>query len=141
MLKTALAGAMLAMVSFVSVSHDGTSLNVGVSSASAAENVIITEGHIARLRNALRLTSAQMQHWRPVESALRAMARNRSQQSDGNDSGYFQRAKAKVSGYAVSTANAGRLAAAARPLISILDEEQKKNGLAVIRSMGVASML
>src|ERR1041384_8791200 len=41
----------------------------------AAQDVVVTEGKIARLRAALRLTGEQLQHWHPVEAALRAAIR------------------------------------------------------------------
>ena len=101
MKKAVLAGVFaLAMVGSLFVSEHG----VGATPA-AAQEVVITEGHIARLRSALRLTSEQMQHWHPVEAALRAAIRNGSRgdetSNDGANEGFVQRVKTRVRGYAV----------------------------------------
>ena len=109
---------------------------IGLSTASAQE-VTLTEGKIYRLKHALRLTSEQMQHWRPVESALRAALRSHGE-DDGD--GLVQRVRAKVRGYAVQAQTLQRVASVAGPLIASLDEGQKRSGMNVIRSMGVASM-
>src|SRR5919204_7033136 len=60
----------LAMLGPLLVSEKG----FGPASASAQE-VAVTEGKIARLRAALHLRAEQLVHWRPVEAALRAAAR------------------------------------------------------------------
>ena len=71
MRKAVFAGAVaLAMMGPLFVSEKG----IGPSPA-AAQDVVVTEGKIARLRGALRLTGEQLQHWRPVEAALRAAIR------------------------------------------------------------------
>jgi len=52
----------------------------------SAQDAVVTEGKIARLRSALRLTAEQLQHWRPVEAALRAAIREQraaGEQSEG----------------------------------------------------------
>lgn len=51
-------------------------------------NVVITEGHIARLRGVLRLSPAQQQLWAPVEVALSDLAR---QQARGEAAGFVAR--------------------------------------------------
>jgi len=138
MKKAVLAGVFaLAMVGSLFVSEHG----VGATPA-AAQEVVITEGHIARLRSALRLTSEQMQHWHPVEAALRAAIRNGSRgdetSNDGANEGFVQRVKTRVRGYAVQASALHGVAAAAGPLIASLDENQKRAGKSVIRSLGVA---
>src|SRR4029078_8183214 len=71
MKKAVFAGAFaLAMMGPLFVSEHG----FGPSTASA-QNVVVTEGKIARLRAAVRLTGEQLHHWRPVEAALRAAIR------------------------------------------------------------------
>ena len=80
MKKAVFAGAVaLAMMGPLFVSEKG----MGPATASA-QDVVVTEGKIARLRAALRLTGEQLQHWRPVESALRAAVR---EQREGQGSG------------------------------------------------------
>ena len=70
MLKAALAGVLLATtgVTFVSAQEYQTASSESGRSAAAPR---VTEGHIARLRAALRLTAAQQHFWPAVESALR----------------------------------------------------------------------
>ena len=125
--------AALAMMGPLLVSERG----IGPSAA-AAQEMTLTEGHIYRLKSALRLTGEQLQHWRPVESALRAAigeARN-----DTNHEGWVQKVRTRVKGYAVHAVNLQRAMSAAGPLIASLDENQKRSGQNAIRSMGVASM-
>jgi hypothetical protein len=134
MWKSALVGAMaLAAMSIFSVSSDG----IGIASA-AAEGVVVTEAKIARLKSALRLTPAQESHWRSVEASLRA---HLSQVGDEvADGGVVQRARARLARWTLSATAMHRIRSAAQPLISTLDEAQKRSGMAAIRAMGVAAL-
>ncbi|MEN3380160.1 MAG: hypothetical protein V7608_204 [Hyphomicrobiales bacterium] len=123
----------LAMMGPLLVSEHG----IGSSTASAQE-VTITEGHIYRLKRALRLSSEQMSLWHPVEAALRVAIRE--SRTESNNEGWVQKVRARVRGYASHAVNLQRAMSAAGPLISSLDETQKRNGQNAIRSMGVASM-
>ena len=120
----------LAMVGPLLVSEQG----FGTRSASAQE-VVVTEGKIARLRAALRLTGEQMQHWRPVEAALRAAIREQRQAE-----GWVHRVRDRVSNYAGSAMALQQAMSAAGPLIATLDERQRQSGRNALRSMGGASM-
>jgi len=135
MRKAVFAGATaLAMMGPLLVSEHG----IGPSTASAQE-VTITEGHIYRLKRALRLSSEQMSLWHPVEAALRAAIRESRTESNNNE-GWVQKVRTRVKGYASNAVNLQRAMSAAGPLIASLDETQKRNGQNAIRSMGVASM-
>lgn len=123
----------LAMMGPLLVSEQG----IGPSVASAQE-VTITEGHIYRLKRALRLSSEQMSLWHPVEAALRSAIRE--SRSETNNEGWVQKVRTRVKGYAANAVNLQRAMSAAGPLIASLDETQKRNGQNAIRSMGVASM-
>jgi hypothetical protein len=101
----------------------------------AAQDVVVTEGKIARLRSALRLTGEQLQHWRPVEAALRAAIREQREAH-----GLVQRVRERVSDYAGSAMALQRALSAAGPLIASLDERQRESGRNALRSMGGASM-
>jgi len=128
MSKAVFAGAVaLAMMGPLFVSEKG----IGPVSASAQE-VIVTEGKIARLRGALRLTAEQLPHWRPVEAALRAAIRE--QRGEGN--GWVHQVRERVSGYAGSAMALQRAMSAAGPLIASLDERQRESGRNVLRAMG-----
>ena len=134
MIKAVFAGALaLAMMGPLSVSEHG----FGPAAAAAQEGpaVIVTEGKIARLRAALRLTAEQMAHWRPVEAALRAAIR---EQRDSE--GWVHKVRNKVSGYAGNAMALQQAYAAAGPLISSLDEQQRQSGRNALRQMGGASL-
>ena len=131
MRKAVFAGAVaLAIMGPLLVSENG----LGPASA-AAQDVVVTEGKIARLRGALRLTGEQLQHWRPVEAALRAAIR---EQREGQ--GLVQKVRERVSTYAGSAVALQRAMSAAGPLIASLDERQRESGRSALRSMGGASM-
>ena len=131
MRKAVFAGAVaLAMMGPLFVSEKG----IGPATASAQE-VVVTEGKIARLRSALRLTAEQLQHWRPVEAALRAAIRE--QRAEG---GWVHKVREQVSSYAGSAMAMQRAMSAAGPLIASLDERQRESGRNALRSMGGASM-
>ncbi|HUI96170.1 MAG TPA: Spy/CpxP family protein refolding chaperone [Xanthobacteraceae bacterium] len=135
MWKAALAGAVaLATVGTLSVSQHG----VGVAPA-AAEEIIVTEGQIARLHAALRLTSTQEHYWHAVAATLRNLAHHQQEyQLASADSGFVARTRARLSGYALTGMAMQRLHAAAQPLIGVLNDEQKEAGRTVLASMGVA---
>jgi LTXXQ motif family protein len=135
MWKAALAGAIaLATLGSLSISSNG----VGVTTA-AAQDVVITESHIARLKRSLRLTPTQMVHWHRVEAALRSYL-TRAASTENSEGSYYQRARARIAGYALNAAAMQRVSSAAGPLIATLDEEQKRDGMQAIRAMGLASM-
>jgi hypothetical protein len=135
MWKAALAGAVaLATVGSFSFSHQG----FGITPA-AAEEIVVTEGQIARLHAALHLTAAQERHWYPVAATLRRLGHQQQQYSvASNDSGFVAQAKSRVAGYAVTAATMQRLRALAAPLIAELTEEQKQAGRNVLSAMGVS---
>ncbi|MGB9365457.1 MAG: hypothetical protein WCE79_05545 [Xanthobacteraceae bacterium] len=94
----------------------------------------MTEGKIARLRSALRLSGEQIQHWRPVEAALRAAIR---EQREGQ--GFVQKVRDRVGSYAGSAMAVQRAISAAGPLIASLDDKQKESGRNALRSIAGAS--
>ena len=130
MKKAVFAGAVaLAMMGPLLVSEHG----FGPASASA-QDVVVTEGKIARLRNALRLSAEQLQHWRPVEAALRTAIRE--QRAEGS---WVHKVRDRVKGYAGSAVALQQALSAAGPLIASLDEKQRESGRVALRSMGGAS--
>ena len=132
MWKAAFVGAFaLVIFSFVSVARDG----IGVTQASAQE-VVVTDAHIARLKSVLRLSPAQEVHWRGLEAALR----NVSSRSASEDTGLVHKVKARLRSYVLDAQAAHRVAAAAQPLIATLDETQRHDGLTAIRAMGVSAL-
>jgi transcriptional regulator of acetoin/glycerol metabolism len=135
MWKTALAGAVaLATIGSLSFSHGG----FGIPSA-AAQEVVVTEGQIARLHAALHLTAAQERHWHAVAATLRSLGRQQAQyRVASTGSGLVTQAKSRVAGYAVTAMTMQRLRAVATPLVNELTEEQKQAGRNVLAAMGVS---
>lgn len=134
MRKAVLAGVFaFAIVGSSLVSDRG----IGIAPAQA-QDVVVTEGHIARLRAALRLNATQEPHWRAVESTLRSIIRRERREDAGE--GLVQRVRARASGYVVQVSALQQLASVAQPLIASLDEGQRKAGMAAMRSMGVSAL-
>jgi hypothetical protein len=132
MWKAAFVGAFaLVTVGSLSLTRDG----IGVTQA-AAQEVVVTDAHIARLKSVLRLSPAQEIHWRGLESALRSVA----QRNPSEETGLVQKVKARVRSYILDAAAAHRVAAAAQPLIATLDDQQRQQGLVAIRAMGVSAL-
>ena len=88
MWKATLVGAIaLATIGSISVSTRGIGFNTA-----AAQDIVVTEGQIARLRHALQLTPAQLSRWHAVESTLRSLARHQQQyQVASAEGGYVER--------------------------------------------------
>jgi hypothetical protein len=135
MWKAALAGAVaLATVGSFSFSQKG----FGISPA-AAQEIVVTEGQIARLHAALHLTAAQERHWHAVAATLRSLGRQQQQYRVASaDAGFVQRAQSRVAGYAVTAMTIQRLRSVAQPLIAELTEEQKQAGRDALAAMGVS---
>ncbi len=132
MWKAAFVGAIaLLTLGSLTVTRDG----IGVTRA-AAQEVVVTDAHIARLRNALKLSPAQEVHWRTLEITLRRSG----QPLQSEQGGLIHRVRARVRAYVLDAAAARQVAAAAQPLIASLDYQQKQEGLTVIRAMGVAQL-
>ena len=102
----------------------------------AAQNVILTEGKISQLKSVLQLSPSQEAHWR----ALIAVVRDAVDRQPEESGGFVQRVKARVGAYVLNAAAMQRIAMAAQPLIASLNEEQKRDGMSVVRAMGVASL-
>jgi LTXXQ motif family protein len=135
MWKAALAGAVaLATMGSFSFSQPG----FGISSA-AAQEVVVTEGQIARLHAALHLTAAQERHWHAVAATLRSLGRQQQQyRVASTDAGFVDRVHARAAGYAVTAMAMQRLRSVAQPLIAELTDEQKQAGRNVLAAMGVS---
>jgi len=92
---------------------------------------VLTDGKIQRLKAALRLTRLQERYWPPIEAALRAMAREFSHKSAAGEGREAAMDQAKVQ----------RLASVAYPLLMSLDENQKRDAMALARAMGLGSFV
>jgi LTXXQ motif family protein len=134
MWKAALAGAVaLATVGTLSVSQHG----LGIAPA-AAEEMVVTEGQIARLHAALKLTASQEHYWHAVAATLHNLAhRQQEYQLASADAGFVARTRARLSGYVLTGMAMERVRSSAQPLIGVLSDEQKEAGRTVLASMGV----
>lgn len=95
-----------------------------------------TEINIARIKRALRLTPEQIAAWAAVEATLIAIAREQAQEV----SGAARPVNRHVVAVALTAATVRRLAAAAMPLIRLLDSEQKKVAVAFAEQIGLGAM-
>jgi hypothetical protein len=140
MWKAALASAIVLVFGTVSSASEKQELaGAGaIQEAPAQGGPLVTESHIAGLKSALRLTPEQHVHWLPVESALRALAR---QQRRDSASGFVQRMSDRASSVAGTAIQLRRLAAASRPLIGSLTDEQKGNAMQLIRRHGFERLI
>ena len=105
-------------------------------SASASE-VVMSVTHVTRLKAALKLTAQQEQLWPAIEHAFREISQ--AQEAVASQ-GIVQGIKHRVTSIGLNTSALRRLASAAYPLIRTLNEEQKQNGLAFARSVGLESV-
>ena len=94
--------------------------------------------NIARIKSVLKLTAAQEPYWAPVETALRDLAR---QQAHTESDGLVHRISHRVVSVVLSSAAVQRLAVAARPLISKLDEDQMRAAHGLAQEMGLGPVV
>ena len=131
MWKAALAGAFaLVTIGPLSITHHGV-----VTTSAVAQDVVIRDADIARLKSALKLSSEQEVHWRPVEVALHAYARQKYRLASADS--YFGDGDYGMTAYTLSAVMLAKVKAAAQPLIKTLSEEQKQAGTTVLQSLGV----
>jgi hypothetical protein len=137
MLKTALVSAFaLATVGCFSVTASGVRVAQSAAQETTASvgDVLVTESKIAHLKRVLHLTPAQEVHWHPVEASLRRLIQASHREAS---IGLVQRVRNGVSAYAVSAIELRRVAHTAGPLIAMLDDQQKQEGMRVIREIGL----
>ncbi len=94
--------------------------------------------NIGRIRSALKLTAEQERYWRPVEAALRDLARHQ-ERAEGD--GFVHRVSQRVVSIVLNSAAVERLASAARPLIARLNNEQKQAAGQIAQEMGLGSVV
>ena len=132
MWKGALAGAFaLVTIGSFSISDHGIALKTA-----AAQDVVLHESDIARLKSALKLTPAQEPHWHPVEASLHAYARHQHEVAS-NDNYFGDFSDGGLSQFTMNAVMLQHVKNAAEPLIKSLTEDQKRAGAAVLESLGV----
>jgi hypothetical protein len=97
----------------------------------AAQDLVLTTHRLVIMKGALRLTTAQKPYWHVLEATVRGIAAQQASQ-DGSEP--------RVAPRAIILTDEARqqIAAAAQPLIKTLDDNQKRDGSAALRAMGVA---
>lgn len=93
---------------------------------------------IGHIHGALHLTPQQEAYWPPVELALRDLAR---QQGGSESAGFVRRFGHRIVAIALNSAAVERLVAAARPLIAVLSDDQKRAASGMAQEMGLGPVL
>jgi hypothetical protein len=97
----------------------------------ATSNALLDDAQIAGLRNRLRLTSEQSEHWPAVETALREVVRHHFR------AGVKRANNSKID---VNSPHVQRLIWAAMPLLRQLREDQKREVRQLVHVMGLGSV-
>jgi hypothetical protein len=100
---------------------------------------LATSVNIDRIKSVLRLTPEQQRYWPAVESALRDLG-HRHQPTTENAS-FVRRVSSRVVSVVLDSAAVTRLAAAARPLILALNDEQRHVALSLAHEMGLGPVV
>lgn len=118
--------------------------NVSAASAGEIGNGYTAQGSmpasidVGRIKNVLRLTQEQERYWRPVEAALRDLARH---QEPVELDGYVRRVSRRVVSIVLNSAAVERLVVAARPLVAKLDDQQKQAAGQLAQEMGLGAIV
>jgi hypothetical protein len=137
MKKTIFAG-VLALAALGMLPETSTTFAAELESIAAARSQEAAAVDIARVKRVLMLTPEQEVYWPPVEAALRALARR---QAAAEPTGLVRRISHRVVSVVLDGAAIRRLAAAARPLIATLRDDQKQMALGLAQEMGLGPVL
>lgn len=132
MRSTVCAGVLLAMLGLLPMNTASHATDYAASSQRMASI------DIGRIKAVLRLTPQQQRYWYPVESALRQLS-SRGAQPEAN--GYLHRISQRVVSIALNSATIARLAATARPLVAVLDDQQKRAAGQLAQEMGLGEVV
>ena len=135
MRKGALAGAVALAMGMISLTSVASAQELASIRTESSAGVVVKESHIARLKSVLNLTAEQRPYWAPVEAALRDLARNQREEASA-DAGLVHRWSGRAVSVASDAMRIRRLAAAARPLINVLDDGQKREAMQLARNLG-----
>jgi hypothetical protein len=136
MKKTLCAGAFaLAMIGLLS---SIPAVSAGEMAGGQAAHTMAASINVGRIHRVLNLTPAQERYWRPVEAALRQLA-HRQEHSESD--GFVRRVSRRVVSIVLTSAAVERLAAAARPLIKVLDDRQKQAAGQLAQEMGLGPVV
>jgi len=140
MWKAALVGAvaLTATGSFVSAQELASHSGPRYALQSHGNGEVVSK--LAQAKASLRLTPDQERHWPRVEVALRDVAARQNNVEEASAGGFVQKVKARAGEIVLNATAIKRLVSAAQPLIKSLNEDQKRQALAMARSMGLGSV-
>lgn len=99
----------------------------------------LTQVNVSRIKAALKLTPEQQTYWPPIESVLRELQREQGDQQA--NVGFIRRVSSRVVSIMLNSTATARLAAAARPLVKMLSDEQRQIAISLAQEMGLGPML
>ncbi|HET7848674.1 MAG TPA: hypothetical protein VFL51_06395 [Pseudolabrys sp.] len=105
---------------------------------SAGQGTALAEIDIARIKNALNLTPAQLAYWPAVEATLLDIS-HRQARTQSTD--LVHRASRRFISIVLDGDAIQRLATAARPLVVALRDDQRRNARALAQEMGLGPVL
>jgi hypothetical protein len=117
--------ALTTMVAFPALAQVTGKISDPRISVKATPEIIVTETHIAILKNVLNLRPEQEAYWIPVQAALGDLARWQA-----------MTASEVASSVAGVKKRLKRIATVAAPLIRALDEDQRRNVMILARTFG-----
>lgn len=119
---------------------------IGLSSAARADEFSTSNFeqsqptiNIGRIKSALGLTPKQEAHWGPVEAALRNLYQRQTHSSE--EGGFVSRYSHRAVSFVVTSAAIQRLAVAARPLVAMLSDDQKRVAGNLAQEMGLGEVV
>ena len=99
--------------------------------------------NIGRIKSVLSLTPKQEAYWAPVEAALRNLYRRqaRSEEASSEEGGMMSRYSHRAVSFVMTSAAIQRLAVAARPLLAVLNDDQKRAASMLAQEMGLSKVV
>jgi hypothetical protein len=93
---------------------------------------------IGHIKSVLGLTPKQEAYWGPVEAALRNLY---TRQARTEDAGFVSRYSHRAVSFVMTNVAIRRLAIAARPLLAVLNEDQKRVARGLAQEMGLGEVV
>lgn len=140
MWKSAVAGVVaLAIVGVAPASAENAAKGALALANIKKLDFLVSETHIAQLRDMLKLRPDQEAHWPAVENALRDLVREQEREVEQVQQAVSLAKKltTKVSAVTGEIAAIKRLVTAARPLLKVLDDAQKREVSELARKAGL----
>ena len=94
--------------------------------------------NIGRIKSALSLTPKQEAHWGPVEVALRNLYRRQARSEEG---GLVSQYSHRAVSFVMTSAAIQKLAVAAKPLLVMLSDDQKRVAGSLAQEMGLGEVV